>query len=698
MPLVIFLLSLSPLVQTAQLIAPYPYGGLVPEHLLFNIRTTGAAGEYNEKPLTTIGIFAATSVNPTNPTTPVRPGRKYKRVVCPPGFTRAGDIIPGLDSPVPTAIHDIPEPISNGPSVEHVTVTDIGGGSTPNIEGSPSTPIAQLFPPLAPQSAPTANPSAPGASPQTGAYNVASIPSVEHVTGTTIGGDHPSVASIPSASPLVSPPASPASPPVSFVVSPVNPAGDQHGVAPASSFPVFPSSTPSIITPSSAPSGGKFFDATVFLPSQDASSPPITTDPSVTVTPPIRGVAEASSFPVFPTTTPSIIVPPSHLEPALSDNPSDPSIGADSVGPASPSIIIPSSAPSGGKFYDEPSFQLSQAASSSPITTDPTITVTTPITTPTTDIPNDVPNQNTITPLPPTTTVTTTTTSNDPPSAAQVITSTTSPDSPTETTSPNHPSDLQVTESLPPTTSVPAPTVDPSHPPSPPQFFVRQAITDPDACIPIPDDNPTGGVPFLGSALQPPAIPPTPITTQITFTTSEFGTLVTGVTVVTTIPGVHEIQPVPITTQVTLTTSISGTLQTVVTLVTTTPPPIPIEPPQLTTALITFTTSESGTLVTVVTLVTRSLTNPTTESITYVTLISGTPQTMVTVLTEEAFAGFAIGTTIPFSEITILLDWPAPTTTTTSQSGFGGSFSTYREGITFWIVIMCGLFIMGVWF
>ena len=291
-----------------------------------------------------------------------------------------------------------------------------------------------------------------------------------------------------------------------------------------------------------------------------------------------------------------------------------------------------------------------------------------------------------------------TTTPNDAPSALHVTATTTSPDSPT-------PDFSTETVSNPPTISVAAQTAGPSNSSSPLKFFIRQAITDPNACIPIPDDDPTGaptagppgastdGATFLASVIQP-----TPITTQITFTTSESGTLLTGVTIVTTFPGLQDIQPVPVTTQVTLTTSISGTLQTVVTLVTTTPPPVPIEPPQAITTQITFTTSESGSLLTVVTLVTTtpSLTNPTTESITYVTLISGTPQTMVTVLTEEAIVKIATATTTPYSAITILLDWP--TSTITSQSGFGGSFSTYREGTAFWIGIVCGFIIIGIWF
>ena len=616
MPLVIFLLSLTPIVQTTQLHAPYPHEEHVPEHLLFNIKTTGAAGEYNEKPLTAIGIFAPATVNPASTTTPVRPGRNYKRVVCPPGFTRAGDIIPGLDSSIPTAIHDVAGPTSNGPSVEHVTATDTGGGPTPNSPAS--------------QSDPTPNPPAPGASPQAGAPSAASIPPVEHVTETTIGGDPPSVPSIPPGSPPVSPPASLASPSISI---PVGMPSKAHDVD---------------------------------------KKPPRLSDVSPVVV--LSGMT--TQGPALSTQTPD---PPPSVPDAA------PSLPPQSDGQASPATIIPSSVPSVVYNHEDTIFEPSptqtpDGSSSVPVAPSPTAQGP--------DAQSSM-HEN-AKPIPE---------SGQDPTA---IPSITSPDSPIETTPPRLSSDLQVTQGL----EIPTSTADSSLPPSPPQFFVRQAITDPNACIPIPDDNPTGatnGATFLGSPLQPSAItqnPPTPITTQVTFTTSESGTLLTGVTIVTTFPGFQQIQPVPVTTQVTLTTSISGTLQTVVMLVTTTPPPVPIETPQATTTLITFTSSISGTLQTIVTLVTTtpSLKYPTTESITYVTLISGTPETKVTVLTEEAFVGFATATAIttPFSAITILLDWPVPTTT--SQSGFGGSFSTYRDGLTFSIGIMCGFIIMRVWF
>jgi hypothetical protein len=718
--LVIFLLSQTPLVQTTQFHGLYPHGGLIPDHLLFNIKTIGAAGRYNEKPLTATGIFAPATVNPISPTTSVRPDRKYKRVVCPPGFTRAGDIIPGLDSVVPTAIHDVA-----GPSVEHVTATDTGGGTMPIYAAS--------------QSNPTPNPPASGASPQAGAHGTSSIPSVEHVAETPIVGDPPSLSSIPPGSPPVTPSASPPALPAS----------------PASSFPVFPTTQePSIKTP---PSGVEFGLSNLAV--TVASSP--FSDPSA----PADFAGPAFSSPIIPTG--GIQNPPGDIIPAgstpIPSGPSSVPVKAFLPPAASAPTIIPSSAPSSVYNRNDPiveslsaqgpalSAQTPSGPSSVPVapapatqgpplstqTPDPPSSVpvapapatqgpalstqtpdgpssvhnlaepipvsdpgTTTLIPGTTDTPNGVPNQNTITP---TTPVTPIATPPDIPSAVPVISSVISPDPPIETTTPNQPSNLQVTEGL----EIPASTADSSPPPSPPRFFVRQAITDPDACIPIPDDTPTGastnGAAFLGSALLPSAItqnPPAPIGTQITFTTSESGTLVTGVTNVATIPGVQEIQPVPITTQVTLTTSISGKLQTVVTLVTTTPLPVPIDPPQATTTLITFTTSISGTLQTVVTLLTTtpSLTNPTTESITYVTLISGIPETKVTVLTEEAFVGVATATamTTPFSEITILLDWPV--TTTTSHSGFGGSFSTYRDGIKFWIGIMYGFIIVGVWF
>src|SRR5438552_3786835 len=134
----IFLSSLIRIVQATQLPAPYPPFGLVPEHLLYNTETIGGVGEYNEKPLAGIAILPSTSLNPTNPTTPIRPGRKYKRVVCPPGFTRAGDIIPGLDLTAPTALHNVPPPTID-PSVEHVTATNNGGGATPNPQVAPSS-------------------------------------------------------------------------------------------------------------------------------------------------------------------------------------------------------------------------------------------------------------------------------------------------------------------------------------------------------------------------------------------------------------------------------------------------------------------------------------------------------------------------------------------------------------------------------
>ena len=684
MALVIFLLSLIRIVQTTQLPGPYPPVGLVPEHLLFNTETNDAAGEYNEKPLTAFGIFPTTATNPTNPTTPIRPGRKYKRVVCPPGFTRAGDIIPGLDSAVPTAIHDVPGPTSNDPSVEHVTATDTGGGTTPDPQvapsstpsaifnqftvpgssstpdlnpsgevvsaittpggvASPSIPIIQPFPPPASQSTPPPNPPASGPPPQAGAPSAASIPPVEHVTGTIIGGD---------------PPVSAPSIPPGLVVAPTTTGGDTNttpqsvppslhdtvtstGPGAVSSLHVFPPPPPPPASPPVAPP----------ISSASPSAPPASPPVSLVNSGGGQLVALGSSLPpVPPIQGQSTIVPPSSLESVLTvfdktkPGSSGPSASSDpTVGPASLSTIIPTSAP----------FTLTVAD---------------------TVLPTSVQD---------TTTSTSSPTSDPPPELHGAPTSQSIPDPPTDS--------LHVITT---TTSAAAQIADPSHPPSPPKFFIRQAITDPDACIPIPDDDPTDGPtagqtnppsastdgePFLGSALQLPAITqnqPTPITTQITFTTSESGTLLTGVTIVTTIPGVEEIQPVPITTQLTLTTSISGTLQTVVTLVTTTPPPVPIEQPQGTT--------------------TPSLTNPTTESITYVTSISGTARTMVTVLTEEAAIGFATTTTTPFSAITILLDWPVATTT--SQSGFGSSFSTYREGITFWIGILCSFIVIGVWF
>ena len=689
MPLVIFLLSLTPLVQTTQLHALYPHGELVPDHLLFNIKTAVAAGEYNEKPLTAIGIFAPATVNPTTTTTPARPGRKYKRVVCPPGFTRAGDIIPGLDSSIPTAVHDVPGPTTNGPSVEHVTATDTGGGTTPasqevpssapsvvfvqftvpgitstpdanpsgedvTADPSPSTPVVPVSPRPASQSTPTPNPPAPGASPQAGAPSAASIPSGEHVTETSIGGDPPSVPSIPPGSPPVSPPASPASPSISIPVS-----------MPSKAHDVYKTHDSQVPAVSAQIADG--LSSVPVLPDGPPSPPPQVSTPSAPT-------PDSPSNVAVPADRASSV----HVEPFLTES-------------ASPPAIIPSSAPS-VVYIDEFSIFLPSSTqtpddpSSVPVAASPTAQG--PALTQIPDAPSSVHNNAKPTP--------------ESGQDSTAIPSITSPGSPIGTTPTNLPSDLQVTEGP----EIPASTANPSVTPSPPQFFVRQAITDPNACIPIPDDNPSGastnGATLLGSGLQPSAITPnlpTPITTQVTFTTSESGTLRTGVTIVTTFPGLQEIQPVPITTHVTLTTSISGTLQTVVMLVTTTPPPVPIDPPQATTALITFTTSVSGTLQTVVTLVTTtpSLTNPTTESITYVTLISGTPETRVTVLTEEAFVGFATATatTTPFSAITILLDWPVPTTT--SQSGFGGSFSTYRDGIQFWIGIMCGFIIMGVW-